>query len=307
MRTCFGLFVAALSIGLVAAPAVAQEYDNVVDWWNAYGYDYAGQPPIATFGDVMGSWSPGVTSVIGLAYDASNNSIWVANEGGGSVPEKDAGAGHGTLRSINVLGFGITGDGYTDGVAVDLANNRILLTDFQGDLVNFDDLIYEVDYTSLAMTNIWGTDSFSNTSRDGSNINTILGICVDGAGGVWASDNTALIHSINLYADGTWDHNFQQGVPGGGSWAGIDYDPCLDDFFVANFANNRLQYHADLTSNATQVAASPAASTTATTSNENGLLYSSGFGDNRIYELEGIECGGVATESVNWGAIKALW
>lgn len=306
MRNCFGILaVAVLAFGLVATPALAEEYSTLIEWAANNNHDGAnGAPPITAFGDLQGSWNPNVPSTIGIAFDAGANGLWFANEGTGNLILVDVDAPHSQLRTISVIGFGITADGNSDGVALDMANNRILLTDYQGDLSNFDDLIYEIDYDTGAMTNIWGLDGFSNTSSDGSAINTVLGVCVDGDGGVWVSNNGSLIHSVNLANDGTWSMNFFQSVPGGGSWAGLDYDPCLGEFFVANFANQRAQYHESLTS--TAVAQFTAMNTcTAVSSNENGLLYVSGFGDNIVYEHEGIACGGVAVEETTWGALKS--
>ena len=47
------------------------------------------------------------------------------------------------------------------------------------------------------------------------------------------------------------------------------------------------------------------ASNTAITSNNNGVVYTSGFGTNTIYQHEGIACQTTAVEPTTWGSLKA--
>lgn len=301
MKTCFGLLMAAL---FLTAGVASAEYDSVVAWYAENG---PGAPPVADFGDLLGSWAPAVSgSIIGIAYDNMNNSVWFSQEGSGGLTfEIDAGPGHAILRVIDVLSFGFTGDGNTDGVAIDYANNRILLTDYQGDLNISDDILYSVDYNSLTLLDHWDVDGAGNNNPN-ANMNTVIGICVDGEGGTFVSTNDGLIHKVNLMAGNQWSQDFQQAVPGGGSWAGIDYDPCLNEFFTSNFTTNRAQYH-DLLTNPPLDSFAGFSTVAGVASNENGILYVSGFGDNIAYEFEGIPCEPTATEETTWGAMKSMY
>jgi len=311
MKNCFGFLVlAVILVGLFALPATADEYSSFIQWATVNGYaDQGDPPPLTGFGDLLGSWAPnlGGGSLIGMAYDSGEEGLWIASEyGGGYLYLFDVNPPHNILRSINLLAFGLTSDGNQDGVAVDVANNRLLVADYQGDLVISDDIIYDIDYTTGLLNQPWIPDGAGNTSTDGSRIDMVLGVCVDGDGQVWASDNAGLLHSINLMADGTWNQNFQQAVPGGGCWAGLDWDPCLEEFYVANFCNQQAQYH-DLLTNAPLDSFMGMNTTTGVSSNELNILYVGGFGDGVVYEHEGIECGPVAASESSWGAIKGLY
>jgi hypothetical protein len=235
-----------------------------------------------------------------MAYDQFENGLWIANESTGSLNLVTlAGA---PIRSINLLAFGLTADGFADGVAVD--GNRLLVTDFQGDLNLHDDIIMDINRTTGALNNFWNVDGPMNPNPN-ANMNTVLGIAVGAGGTFWVSTNDGQIHNVNLMAAGQWSRNSVGPVPGGGSAAEIDYDPCLNQYFMTNFQLNRHQHHNG--PNTALLASFPgsAPSQTAITSNNQGTVWVSGFGDNIIYRHEGIPCNtasvaGSAPAQISW-------
>jgi hypothetical protein len=312
MRNWFRMvMVAFAALLLVSGVASATQYTSFNEWAkNEVGSVPGGTPPLAAFGTLLEQWPANIFNVIGMAYDNGANSLWLANEEGiGQFYEQNAAAPHNPIRQFNILGYGLTGDGNQDGCEVDGA--RILITDFQGDLVLHDDIIMSANRANGALNEFWNVDGAQNPNPNG-NINVILGIAVDAAGQVWVTNNEALIKRITLGAAGQWTQNSSQIVPGGGSWAEIDYDRCLNQFFVSNFQLNRHQHHN--TPITPMLASFPGSgsSQTAITSNETatgnppaGWVYTSGFGDNIIKRHEGITCQVTAVEPTTWGALKA--
>lgn len=302
MKTRIGLI--ALALALVVGSAQA-EVSTLTEWAEAQGHTPpAGTPPTDDFGMLLGSWNPGLVSLIGLGYDSSTNGIWCAQEGGvGSIDCYDV-ASHMLINSFSIVAFGLTSDGNQDGCSVDLANGRLLVTDYQGDLNISDDICYSVDLSSGGLLDYWNLDGANNPNPNAA-INVVLGVCVDGDGEVWMSNNEGLIHHVELLPGGGWNLVSVMGVPGGGSWAGLDYDPCIGQFFVANFGINFAQYHNDLVT--PPLDSFPGLNTvTGISSNEDGIVFVGGFGDHTIYEFEGIPCNTPA-EKTTWGGIKALF
>jgi hypothetical protein len=258
--------------------------------------------PDAAFGALQGSFNPGILNIVGMAYDQFENGLWIANESTGSLNLVTlAGA---PIRSINLLAFGLTADGFADGVAVD--GNRLLVTDFQGDLNLHDDIIMDINRTTGALNNFWNVDGPMNPNPN-ANMNTVLGIAVGAGGTFWVSTNDGQIHNVNLMAAGQWSRNSVGPVPGGGSVAEIDYDPCLNQYFMTNFQLGRHQHH-----NAPNTALlisfpGSAPSQTAITSNNGGTVFVSGFGDNIVYRHEGIPCSATPVENSTWGSIKGTY
>lgn len=178
---------------------------------------------------------------------------------------------------------------------------------YQGDLTISDDIIYSIDYTTGALIDVWHVDGALNPNPNAF-INTILGICVDGMGGIWVTNNEGLIRNVELLPGGDWNELYVGGVPGGGSWAGIDYDPCLNEFFMGNFATGVFQYHADPISAPLQQFNAPVAGyALGITSDGAGTVWTAGFGDDGVYVHEGIACGGTPVNPASWGQIKGLF
>ncbi len=304
MRNCVRMFAVTIAaLALAASVASATEYSSFTVWAaNELGSVPGGSAPDVAFGTVQASWPAAAQSVVGLAYDA--NSVWVANESGGRLIEQSTVNPYPVIRSFNILGYGLTIDGNQDGASVDGA--RLLVTDFQGDLNLHDDIIMSINRASGALNEFWNVDGAMNPNPN-ANINTILGICVDGSGGIWVSNNEGLIKKITLGAAGQWTQISSQAVPGGGSWGEIDYDRCLDMFFATNFQLNRHQFHQTLTTPPLATFPGVGASQTAITSNNNGVVYTSGFGTNIITQHEGIACQTTAVEPTTWGSLKASY
>lgn len=309
MMTCGRLFaVALLSLALFAGTSSAVEYASFSEW---AANELGAVPPDPTpatnvFGTQTGTWNSGVGSIVGLAYDQTDNGVWIANEDAatGNLYLQSVAAGHANIRTFNVQAYGLTSDGNSDGAAVDGA--RVLLTDFNGDLVLHDDIIMSINRVSGVLNEFWNVDGPLNPNPN-ANINTILGICVDGGGRIWATNNLATLKQITLGAGGAWTQVSTQAVPGGGSWAEIDFDPCLNQFFATNFQLNRHQHHALLTAAPLATFPGVGGSNTAITSNNAGTVFTSGFGSNPsiINQHEGIACQTTAVEPTTWGSLKA--
>ncbi|MGD8435886.1 MAG: M4 family metallopeptidase, partial [Syntrophobacterales bacterium] len=117
--------------------------------------------------------SPSTVS-LGLDYDAQRGGVWLAAEDG-YVYLIDVDAPHSTLQTIDLVGIAVAADGNSDGACV-LANGNILLADFNGDLTNIDDYLFEIDPNTNTLINYWPLDGSWNTSTDGTFIDTIIGV-----------------------------------------------------------------------------------------------------------------------------------
>jgi len=157
MTTCGkGLAASLLLLSLSAQSASAVNESSFVEVAkNSFGEIPGGQSAASVFGTLQGSFPSGTTNVVGMAYDQFENGLWIADESSGSLQLiTRAGA---PIRSINLLAFGLTADGFADGIAVD--GNRLLVTDFQGDLALNDDIIMDIDRTTGALNGNWGGTS----------------------------------------------------------------------------------------------------------------------------------------------------
>lgn len=303
MRKCYWIVAAAMLMASVVGAAHATDYNTLVGYCTANGLiTQGGTSPDRSFGTQLEQWNPGISNIVGLAYDPYDNGIWVANEGSSYVYLISLGAGHPVIRQFNVAAYGLTYDGYSDGVCVD--GSRLLIADYQGDLTLSDDIIYSVDRVSGTLLDHWILDGASNGCTNGAHINTVLDIATATDGSIWATDFEGNVHNIVLNAGGTWTQNFQQGT--GTFFAGIDYDACLNAYFIANYGANQIGYYGSPIGSPSQVFNAVGGSTTAVTSDENGSLYVSGFGDNIIRKHEGIACA-TPTQKSTWGNVKALY
>jgi hypothetical protein len=302
MRKCY--WIVALSLlATVVSVAGATEYSSFVDYCTANGIGgQGGSAPNRSFGTQIESWNPGISNIVGLAYDPNDNGVWVANESTGSISLISVGAGHPVIRSFNVTGYGLTTDGFSDDACVD--GNRLLIADYQGDLILSDDIIYSVDRVSGALLDHWILDGASNGCTNGAHINAIIGVAVDANGDVWASDFEGYIHQITLNPGGTWTQISQEVAFG--FFAGVDYDNCLNAFFIADFGANQLGYYDSPFNSPSQTFNAVGSSTTAITSDESAFVYVSGFGDNIIRKHEGIPCA-TPVQDASWGAVKSLF
>lgn len=288
---------------VISDAVLGKEYNSFSEWARA-NTTYSSQAwrPTA-FGTVTDSFPSNNSIPIGITYDAEENGLWLANEDGGELLLINADPPHGLIRSINIQDFHLTTDGNQDGVAV--IGDDLYLTDFQGDQYISDDLIFRVNRVTGQLIGWWYVDGLQNPNQDAS-INMILGISDDGAGNFWITDNEANLHNVSLLPGGEWVQNSVQTVPGGGSWAGIDYNTCLKEFFTADMENSVVNHH-------TSMPASPAISAPAAgpdvsgiTSNNNGALWTVGRGNGMIYMHEGIACA-VPVIPMTWGGIKVLF
>ncbi len=288
---------------VISGTALAGNPDTFTEWARANGSQQAATAGVMVFGDVVDSFPSNNQSPIGLAYDATENGLWLANESGGELLLIDAAAPHAVIRAINIQGYNLTTDGNHDGVAV--IGDYLYVTDFDGDQYMTDDLIYRIDRVTGDLLAWWFVDGFLNPNPD-AHINMIMGISDDGAGNFWITDNEGNLHNVSLLANGEWVQNSVQAVPGGGSWAGIDYDTCLEEFFTANFGTGVFNYHTAMPASPDMSAPAAGPNVTGITSNNDGVIWTVGFGDGIIYRHEGISCA-VAVEPATWGSIKGIY
>jgi hypothetical protein len=288
---------------IASSAAIAEEYDSFTDWARAHGGHTTAGASTTVFGDLLGSFPSGNLSPVGIAYDAVEHGIWIANESGGQLLLIDADAPHGLIRSIDVQGFNLTTDGNQDGVAV--IGDHLYVADYQGDQYLADDLIMQIDRVAGTLLGWWFVDGALNPNPS-ANIDQILGICDAGGGNLWVTDNLGNLHNITLLAGGDWVRNSVQSVPGGGSWAGIDYDTCLEEFFTANFGMGLFAYHTSMPGPPDATAPAIGPEVTGITSNNNGIVWTVGFTDTIIYEHVGIGCV-TPVEATTWGAVKGIY
>ncbi len=194
--------------------------------------------------------------------------------------------------------FGISSAGESNGVA--LRGNRLLVTDYNGDLVLTDDVIYSIDRPSGALVGVWHVDGPLNPNPSAS-IDQILGIEIDASNRIWVSDLNQQLHEIELLAGGNWNRISVTGTHGGDDWFGLDHDTCRGEFFVTNFSLNRHQHHDLLPNPPLATFPHAAANATGITSNRAGLLFTCGFSQDIIYEHEGPECGVSAIYDIDFG------
>lgn len=295
------LFIIFIFVTSDAVPS--EEYDSFAEWARANpSYPFPAQQS-QVFGTVIDSFPSSNLIPVGLAYDAEENGLWLANEDGGELLLISADPLHNVIRSINIQDFHLTADGNQDGVAV--IGDNLYLTDFQGDQYISDDLIFQVDRVTGELRGWWHVDGLQNPNQDAS-INMILGISDDGAGNFWVTDNEANLHNVSLLPGGEWVQNSVQTVPGGGIWAGIDYDTCLEEFFTVDMENAVVNHHIAMPAPPTISAAAAGPDVSGVTSDNNGTIWTVGRGNGMIYVHTGIACS-VPVQPMTWGTIKALF
>jgi uncharacterized repeat protein (TIGR01451 family) len=143
----------------------------------------ASSPSPAAPGDFIEQFSnTWALDAIGLVYDPSRDWVRYAHESEPADPIWDVGRpvthtvlGSCALSAVNP-GWPNTLDD-KDGAAYDFVGDTYFLTDFNGDQVNRDDSIVEVD-AQCNILNAWETAGTDNDSYDGSIINTIMDIAV---------------------------------------------------------------------------------------------------------------------------------
>jgi len=301
-RTRFGILFS-LCVLVMSATVHSQEYASFDEWARANRTCPLRVQQSLVFGAVIDSFPSNNLVPVGLAYDQGENGLWLANEDGGEVLLINADPPHNLIRSINIQNFHLTTDGNQDGVAV--VGDDLYLTDFQGDQYTADDLIIHVDRVTGELRGWWYVDGLQNPNPEAS-IDMILGICPDGSGNFWVTDNEGNLHNVSLLPGGEWTQNSVQPVPGGGIWAGIDYDTCLENFFTADLENGVINYHTAMPGSPTVSAPAAGPDVSGITSNNDGIVWSVGRGNGMIYVHEGIPCETPAMPT-SWGAIKALF
>ena len=106
-------------------------------------------------------------ALIALDHDPVEDGVWIANEGiDGVLPLQRARPPHDVIRIIDIAAFGVTSFGNTNGVAV--AGDLILATDYNGDQILADDLIYGIDRDSGVLVEVWHVDGALNPNPSSS-------------------------------------------------------------------------------------------------------------------------------------------
>lgn len=307
MSECRSATLAGMLFILVAcamADAVrGEEIDSFGEWTRGYASRPLSVSQSLSFGTVIDSFPSNNMVPVGLAYDADEHGLWLANEDGGELILIDVDEPHGVIRTINIQDFHLSADGNQDGVAV--IGDDLYITDFQGDQYITDDLIIKVDRVTGELRGWWYVDGLQNPNAEAA-INMILGISTDGAGNFWVTDNEGNLHNVSLLAGGDWVQNSVEAVPGGGIWAGIDYDDCLGEFFTADLQNGLIQHHTSMPAPAAISAAAAGPDVSGITSDNDGTIWTVGRVNGRIYVHTGIPCE-VPVTPATWGALKALF
>ncbi len=303
MSRCGHAFWPSMLFAIFASGAPAEEINSFTEWQRVNSTHPFTAGRAMAFGTVTDSFPADNLMPIGLAFDADENGIWLGNEDGGELLLIDVEPPHDLIRSINIQAFHLTTDGNQDGVAV--IGDDLYLTDFEGDQYMVDDLIYRLDRVSGALLGWWFVDGLQNTNEN-AHINMILGISDDGAGNFWVTDNEGNLHNISLLDGGEWVQNSVQAVPGGGTWAGIDYDTCLEEFFIADLGSGVFNHHTAMPALPETSAPAAGPDVNGITSNNAGVIWTVGTGNDMIYVHEGIACQ-VPIKPASWGEVKALF
>lgn len=145
------------------------------------------------------------TSALGVDYDPVRGGLWVACETGNAYLHD---VNDGTLmQTLSLVGISLAPDGYQDGVDV-LPNGNLLFADYNGDLANIDDYLFEVDPDAGTLVNYWPLDGTWNTSTDGTNIDVVIDVALGANGNYFVTsitDNTIYEIALTPGSPGTWE------------------------------------------------------------------------------------------------------
>jgi hypothetical protein len=190
----------------------------------------------AAAGDLLDSFPSPITSPIGIDYDPVRGGVWIASESG-QIAMVNLNSPYETQKILSLVGIAIASDGYSDGVAV-LPNGNLLLADYQGDLMNIDDYLFEINPDTGTLVNYWPLDGAWNTSVDGTNINVVVDVELGPNGNVYVtSAGNNAVYEIGLLpgTPGYWYTVAVHTATTVGNVVGIDGAGCPAGWWVSDF------------------------------------------------------------------------
>ena len=226
-----------LIVGFSGASGAAEsEYASLIEAMKAKGSFSGGLALPAAAGDLLDSFPSPIAQPLGIDYDPVRGGVWIASESG-QIARVSLNSPYETQKVLSLVGIAIAGDGYSDGVAV-LPNGNLLLADYQGDLVNIDDYLFEINPDTGALVNYWPLDGAWNTSINGTNINEVIDVELGPNGNVYvtsASNNA--VYEIGLLPGmpGAWYTVAVHTATTVGNVLGIDRAGCPLGWWVSDF------------------------------------------------------------------------
>ncbi|KPJ48850.1 hypothetical protein AMJ40_06770 [candidate division TA06 bacterium DG_26] len=238
-------------------------------------------------GDILDFFPAPNPQAVGVKYDPDWDAVWVTDEGGAQLFLLEPDPPYGVISTLTLPA---SVPGGPDDIAI--VGDVLYITDYNGDLTTFDDVIYAVDKVSGALIDTWELDGAGNPNPSDS-IDGVVGITTMGVPEQFFVTNHTdpLIRLVELQPGGMWLTLATFLSPVGGPTAGIDWDPSVGGFWVTNIAG-RPAYLTDGIFNPIGSFPTPGTVTSGITSLHNGTLWASDFGDGMIYVLEGLlaEC-----------------
>lgn len=246
------------------------------------------------------------TDTLGLDYDAQRGGVWVASEDG-NIYLVDVDLPHSVLTTINLVGIAMASDGNSDGVCV-LSNGNLLLADYNGDLSVIDDYLFEINPDTQTLVNYWPVDGAMNTSSDGTNIDTVVGVEIGSNGHAFvtsAGDN--YIYEIALIPGnpGAWSTVAVHTVTTVTNALGIDRIDCpqFSGWLVSDFSSTNVAFLDDTFATTSSFAANhdsnsynTGVTAIQTLDGEAMHVWTTDFGTNFIGVFDsGVVCGGDCT------------
>lgn len=235
-----------LCLVMIAAPALcgAAETANFRDVVPPNsGTGEAQGDPLETFPT---SWA---ANPIGLAFDFYDpTTVWFFHEAdpGPGIYRVDVAAPHGSTPFV----YSKLGGPNTDGGSIRPSDGYIYAADYNGDLVTIDDNIYLYDRSGSTVA-FWETDTgLAGTPCSGGEVNVILDVAVDhqNPGIVYATSAVGQIYALDLSdtSGGSASPSacavLASFPPPAGITitTGIEYDPCNDGYWIADFSSANL-------------------------------------------------------------------
>ena len=144
-------------------------------------------------------------AIIGIEFDQVRGGLLLAREDDGIIYLMDT-TDWSVMETYDVASIGIAEGGQFEAIDV-LPNGNLLLGDLNGDMgTNIESYILEVNIENMTLVNYWPIEGAMNTSTDGTEIVTIVGIEV--------SENGNFIVCTGNSSDPIYEISTTPGLPG---------------------------------------------------------------------------------------------
>ncbi len=196
-HTMYDEYADAREAWISAATDLGQPVSTVEQVWDAVG--------VLAAGELIESFASPSGASMGLDYDDQRGGVWVVGEDGYIYLVGEP-SPHTVMKTINLVGIAVAPDGNTNGVCV-LSNGNLLLTDYNGDLTNIDDYLFEINPDTETLINYWPVDGAWNTSTDGTYIDSVVGVEIGPSGHAFVTsawDNYVYEIALVPGLPGTW-------------------------------------------------------------------------------------------------------